>query len=117
MRAVDASGNRTAPLAVDSDRIRVEASYFSIVPRIVNVVESGGVDWTAAASTTAPRPETTAADNSSTESRFLMTGPWADAMRNEPWPQHQRACPSIYLGYNPIKTWLTAGYMMSQTVG
>src|SRR6267378_326529 len=93
MRAVDASGNRTAPLAVDSDRIRVEASYFSIVPRIVNVVESGGVDWTAAASTTAPRPETTAADNSSTESRFLMTGPWADAMRNEPWPAASKGVP------------------------
>lgn len=67
--------------------IRVDASYLSIVPRILNVVEAGGVDWAASIDTVpstrpvpggawanAPTPETTAAENSRTESRFLMTG-------------------------------------------
>ena len=36
------------PFVVDTERMRVAASYFSIVPRTLNVVEEGGVNWTAA---------------------------------------------------------------------
>jgi hypothetical protein len=89
MRAVDATGSCTVPLDVDSDNVRLDASNLSIVPPILNVVDAGGVDWAASVGTAgpiglvprtdcanAPLPETTTAESSATESRFLMTEPF-----------------------------------------
>jgi hypothetical protein len=47
MRAVDATGSCTGPVAVDSDNMCVDVSYLSIVPRILNVVGAGGMSWAA----------------------------------------------------------------------
>jgi hypothetical protein len=89
MRAVDASGSCTVPVEVDSDNTRVDASYLSIVPPILNVVDAGSVDWAAAVGTSgsiglatggacpkAQLAETTNADSTTTESRSLMTEPY-----------------------------------------
>jgi hypothetical protein len=88
MRVADARGNCTLPFEVESDRIRVDGSYFSIVPRNLKVVAAGGADWEApidAASSictvgdgawaNAPMlPDVMAADNSRMEGCFVIIG-------------------------------------------
>src|SRR5580765_1902609 len=103
MRVVAATGNGTAPLEVDRDSIRVEASYFSIVPRRLNVVEGGGVDWASA-----PTPHITGAASNTTNIRFFMAT-FELAPRMDP-SQDQRACPSPPPRYNPATHGLTMGY-------
>jgi len=84
MTAVDASGNCTVAFGVEIERVRVEGSYFSIVPRSLNVVESGGL------CADAQTPETSDADKSRTN---FMTGLTAGTIGNGRFLQYQRACP------------------------
>ena len=66
------------PFAVESDRVRVEASYLSIVPRTLNVVAAddgggsatGGGIWEAH-----PTPDTVVADSNTTMIFLFMTDP------------------------------------------
>src|SRR5215471_3454418 len=100
MRAVAASGNRTVPFDVTTDSTRVADSYFSIVPRSLSVVDDdGGADWTKPS-------EASAAARIRSGSRFLAM---SLAARSNGLASHQSACPSPPVGYNPVKTWLTAG--------
>ncbi len=69
MRAVDATGNRTVPLEVDSESVRLDASYLSIVPRTLNV--GGGA--ARRLRDTRSLPEASIADSRSTVRFFFMT--------------------------------------------
>ena len=55
MRVVEATENCAVPEEVESDSVRVAASYFSMMPRKLRVVKLWATDWVAVVGT-APTP-------------------------------------------------------------